>query len=651
MKWSQAERDVWAPPIELSMVEWAESNIVLGGDTELKGPLRVRNAPYSEAIFELVDDPRIERIVVRKSAQIGGTVMFLIVHLFRAIVRAKSSLIVYADEKVAIKVIEEKLFKLVDSSPAIRREVASRTQYSIRFKNGARIDIAWASSVASLATFEYSDVCADEVDKPGYYRATKEADPVSLLAERTETFYDRKIFVLSTPSTEEGKITKELQACEVIYDLHIPCPHCGQFQPLIFNPKHAMDFKDGTYIDKDGKEKTLGQVTWEGGSKATREEIEKTAGYACGECGVIWTTIEKNKAVEKYILVPRERIDYQHKTVGVNIWRIYSLLGKSGDIARIVYGYVNSLGDNKRLQGVVNSCFAQPWRTIISQTTEDEILKARSPGLEPRTTPEDAICLTMGVDVQAGKLVYTVWAWARNWTSWLIDYGEVAWFDDLWEFISSRAYPGPNGPMTIWRMGLDIKSGVKTGENLTSSDEAYQFINNHKFRGIELYACAGFPALGQKVRAGNIMQNTPSGHRLPGGIQLMKMDTDIGNTSFLDSLKAAREGTGFQPAYLHKDTGKDFAWQITGIEPHLNEKTGVREWRKVHAHDYFDATKIARGLVDITFPKGGLEYFQARRTVKKVQATEQQTDQRQTRISDRLSASRGRVINPLAGRR
>ncbi len=114
-----------ARPNELtSLTEWAGKSIFLAGDSEIKGSYQLSMTPYVEPIFQFVDDPQIEEIVVRKSAQVGGTLMFLIIHLYRAIIKGKSTLLVYADEDTAKKVLKNKLGPIMQSSVSIRSEIA-----------------------------------------------------------------------------------------------------------------------------------------------------------------------------------------------------------------------------------------------------------------------------------------------------------------------------------------------------------------------------------------------------------------------------------------------------------------------------------------------------------------------------------------------
>lgn len=83
---------------------------------------------------------------------------------------------------------------------------------------------------------------------------------------------------MSTPTMEAGNIWQELRACDVVYDFHVPCPYCGQMQPLRWSREYSSGFEGGVYRGKDGRRHKLGQVVWEAGRAATAEQIA-AAGY------------------------------------------------------------------------------------------------------------------------------------------------------------------------------------------------------------------------------------------------------------------------------------------------------------------------------------------------------------------------------------
>jgi phage terminase large subunit GpA-like protein len=621
LAWSDQERMVFRPKEDLKISEWAERHRVLSSRSEEKGPFRLRRVPYLGPIMDKALDPAVERIVFVKPAQVGWTTAMETIVGYYATTETCPIMFVLADEDTAEFISQERLAAMFRESPALAALADELNRTEIKLSNGSHIVMGWASSVAKLASREVKILMLDEVDKPGYYVATKEASPISLAVERTETFYTRKIFYGSTPTIETGNITVELSTCDVVYDFHVPCPHCQTMQPLRWSLKYAWGFEGGQYRGEDGAMRPLGQVTWEGGHDATPEQIE-ASGYQCGSCGKLWNTVEKNAAVERGLMVARCEPEHRPAKVGYHLNRIYSLLGKSGDIPKLVGDFIAAVksGDPKKLQGFINSALAEPWRQTVVKTEEAEILKARC-ALPAQTVPAEAVALTVGVDMQKHGFYFATRAWARDYRSWLVHYGFLPTWDAVEALVFDTAYPvgGKDGvTLPIWRMGLDTgggKGAMETDPTLT--EQAYFWLRkNGVGRGCLCYACKGAShPLAGKVHAGKRLDQTPSGKPIPGGLQIVLIDTDAWKNAYHYRLKSAIEG-GAMAAYLHAETGGDYARQIMAEELRINQK-GLQEWTRVKPDNHFlDCEILAMAVADPEWIGGGVNILARVRDVE-----------------------------------
>jgi terminase, large subunit len=615
-EWFPEELSVWRPPEKLTISEWSEKCRVLTEPAEEKGPLRLIRTPYLRPIMDAFLDPEVETIVLCKSAQIAGAEGMLSVVGYFAHQEACPIMVVLADEDTAKYISRERLQKMFRASPELGCLIVEETfgLNEIALGNGAYVAMAWASSVAKLASRPIRVLILDEVDKPGYYVSSREASPISLGIERTETYWNKKIGILSTPTDELGNICKHLASCDVIFDWHVACPHCGQFQPLVWNLRYAWGFENGRYRAIDGTMHSLGQVVWEGGRHVTEEQIEK-AGYQCGECGAVWNSIEKNLAVENGIPAPRSELPSKIRKVGFHIWRLYSLLGKSGDIPKLVRDFLAALKarDPKELQGFVNSTLAQPFKMVLSTQTAGDLVQCKTE-LPAQHVPSEAIALTCGIDVQKYGFWFLVRAWSRDYTSSLVHYGQLSGWDEVEELLFRTAYPivGANEFMRIWRAGIDTGGGERDGA-MSSTEETYWWIRKNGIgKGCRVWGIKGSSSpLRGKVHLGNVLDKTPSGKAIPGGLQLVLLDTAQIKDSIHYRLDLAKQ---HQPmgAYLHADTDHTYFSQILSEEKRRNRK-GLEEWVQLKgANHLLDCEMINHALADPEWPGGGVHLLRHR---------------------------------------
>jgi phage terminase large subunit GpA-like protein len=608
IEWYDFELPFVTPASRMSISEWTEKKRVLSDASEERGPLRLIRTPYLKPILDCFQDPDVHTVVFGKAAQIAGTECFVSLLGYYADQEPCPMMFVLADEGTATYMSRERVMKMFRNSPEMEHHhlTGKFSKDEVILSNGAYIAMAWASSVAKLASRPMKILVLDEVDKPGYYLTTREASPISLAVERTITFNNPKIAILSTPTIETGNITKELDTCDIVYDWHVECPRCGVYQPLRFSNKYARGFEDGHFRSANGQMLPLGRVVWEGGRDATDREIAR-AGYECGICHYLWDTAEKNYAVENGQMVSRSGPVARPEKVGFHVNRLYSLLGKAGDLPRIVRDFIKCLGDPKKLQGFVNSTLAEPWKILIIKTSEDELLKTRV-DLEPQTVPGEAIALTAGIDPQKVGFWFVVRAWGKDYTSWLVHYGFLQSWGDVEQLLFNTRYPVNNSSrdMPIWRCGMDTGGG-KFDDDPSMTEAAYWWIRaNGQGRGCRVYATKGSARpLSGKVGLGKKLDRTPSGVPLPGSLQLLLIDTNdlkdvvhyrIGNALLGDP----------QPAYLHRGVGRDYARQILAEEKVVDEK-GMQVWVQIRSDNHFlDCEVLAHAAADPEFMGGGV---------------------------------------------
>ncbi|WP_054031234.1 terminase gpA endonuclease subunit [Desulfatitalea tepidiphila] len=552
------EARLWEPGRDLAIVEWVESRRQLGARSEEKGPMRLERTPYIVPWLEAAVDPNLDEVVVCKSAQVAGTEFGLSVVGYYADQRPCPILITMADENTATYIARDRVKKMFEDSPELAYLVQGATVSNaneLELANGAYINVAWASSVAALGTKPFKIVINDEIDKPGYYTKTKEASPLSLSGERTETFYEFKHIKFSTPTLETGNIFTELMSCDAVYDWHVPCPYCGVMQPLRWSAKYTEGFKGGVYRDIKGKKRKLGGVVWKGGSKATRAQI-MGARYQCGACGRLWTTAQKYRAVGFGAGVPREKEPAVIRKKGFHINRLYSLLGKSGYLDQLLASFLASLKDKnpKVLQGFLNSALAEPWRPVKRTRPKNRIMELadeRPRGVVPGGGAVS--CLLAGVDTQDDGFYYEIRAFgfSQDFDSWCVREGFVISFEELEKVLWQDEYTDAGGRPYSVKLVCQDAMGHRT-------DEVYRFCRKHRGK---MFPTQGVDSLTQPFRYSDIEFFPKSKKAIPGGIKLVRFDTNHFKNKLHTMLQVRKGDPGCW--YYHSELTEEWAEQMT----------------------------------------------------------------------------------------
>lgn len=570
---SRYETGLWKPQIEIDILHWVESRRHLPTRSEESGAMRLSRTPYVVPWLRAAVDEKIEEVVVCASAQVAKTEFGLSVLGYFTDVKRSPVFYTLADEKTARFIGRDRIRKMYESSPHLLPLIENAPVVSvdeIELNNGGYVGIAWASSVAGLATKEFRVTIADEIDKPGYSIKTSEAMPLSLIRERTESFYSYKHIFFSTPTLETGNIVVELANCDVVYDWHVPCPYCGVYQPLRFSPDHAYGFKKGRYRDANGVLRRLGRVTWPGRKDATREQVAQ-ARYECGACKKLWTTLEKNRAVEKGKSVARGEVPKIVKKVGFHINRLYSLLGKSGDLEKVVTGFLEAVRSNnpRMIQGVINSTFAEPFlphRRIRKTDVLKKLKDDRPRGLVP--AGGKVSCLLAGIDTQDDGFYFEIRAFGYGLTreSWCIREGFLPDFNSLVRVLWEDSYKDIDGNSYMVRMAFQDAMGHRTSE-------VYTFCYAHRGK---IWPTQGVQSMTAPYTATNVSRFPGTNKPIPGGLKLLRFDSNYFKNQLSGMLQILPHDPGAY--HYHSEVTDDWLKQMT-VET-INDK-GF--WENTHS--------------------------------------------------------------------
>lgn len=595
---SEAEVAALLPPADLHIADWIEQNRVLNVASSAEpGPKSMTRTPFLRMILDAWMDDHVREIVVQKSAQIGMTDLAVDLTVHTAADAPAPMAVFLADQATAEKVSTERIQVALRDCKALAGMIdeSRMTRQEVSLRNGFNLLVGWASSIALTASRPIKLVIADEVNKPGYQAIGTEGSTIGRLRERQETFADSKLLLLSTPTIETGEITKELATCEVVYDWAVPCPSCGVFQVLHFFP-----------VVVEGKES--GSVAWEGGREATREQIEATARYKCGHCAALWTSQQKNDAVLRGMAMPRSEPPPRARKVGFHLNRLISLF-PGGRLDALVSSWLRSRTDIGEMQNFYNSTLAEPWvqRASAGQDEAQQAIMECKTTLPKATVPDEAVALTCGIDVQQKGFWYRVRAWGEDTTSWGIDEGFLPAWDDIEKLIFSHYSKRGGSAMPIWRALIDTGGGKEDGAYISRTEETYNFIRQHQGLGVVLFGSKGSSrTMPTKIKIGKPIEKTPSGKPIPGGIQIVMMNTQLIKDAIEARISQTRTDGGPGSWYVHADTPEWYAKQMTAEEKRADRKTKIVEWTQIRRDNHMhDCEVMCYALADPEF-HGGL---------------------------------------------
>ena len=557
--WIHKAVQVLRPVERVPVSKWAEANRVLPDSNSIPGPWRNSVTPYLVEIMDAFSDEMVEEIIFVKPTQVGGTSAMENM-LASAIAQDPApAMCVYPSDDLAERTVESKLDPMIKSCKALaaKYRVNDSKKLALKFAD-MTVWLTGANSPADLASTNIRYLFMDEVDKfPG--ASKKEADPVSLAKERTKTFFNRKIFMASTPTLKTGHIWKAKEAADVEKHYFVPCPHCGAFIELKF-----------------------AQIKW-----PSKEDVPESADraematYVCQECGCVITDQDKGKMLAAGRWKPVRQNTQHPKSVAFWMNTLYSPFTRFSDIAR---EFMRSKDDPELLHNFANSWLAEPWEDTKLKTNAEMVMERQT------ETPEWALppwtkLVTGGIDVQENCLYWTIRACGDYMTSQNVSHGQALSMGEV-ERIMNTELIMPNGEKVLVNLAL-IDSGDQT-------DDIYDFcIRNSDW----VLPCKGTTTMLSHYRLSTINK---AGSRA-NGMTLVLVD----GGKYKDMIAARmrkKNGTGAWMVYQGCDL--DYAEQVTA-EHKVTERIGGKEVQKwvpktTHADNhYLDCEVYAAAAADM----------------------------------------------------
>lgn len=541
-----------APPKKMTVSEWAEQYRVLSAESSPEpGKWDNSRAPYQKFIMDAFSSTETEQITGMTAAQTAKTEILL--NIVGYIMTNDPGPILIVQPTISMG----KNFSKRRLSPMIRDciillEKTKGYDESILEKGfaGGYITIVGANSPNELASKPIRILLLDEVDR---YPETagKEGDPVALAEKRTANFYNRKIVRLSTPSLKQtSKIYKlYLKSTQEVWN--VPCPQCGEFQPLEFD---RIDFD--------------------------------TLEMRCPHCGCLSNEIEWKKAqINGKFISANPEASLFHRGFYLNAMASPWVKWKE-----IVQKYLESKDDDYELMVWYNTYLGLPFEASVDENLDWEYLYKNRRIEYDAEVPDKVLFLTCGVDVQDNRLELEVVGFDAEKHKYGIIYKVI--FGD----------PGANKVWDILDDFLKRKFKYKTGEELGivctfidtgghHTEEAYDFAHGKEYRNI--YGIKGIGGSGKTVI--NTVKKTK--REKGNDIKLISLGVNALKDMTYSSLRRepGENGCCYYPNKIECGYGENYFQSVTGEIKKTKINRGVTTivWEKIRANEALDIRNYA----------------------------------------------------------
>lgn len=533
-----------APPPDLTVSQWADSHRQLSREASSSaGKWDTDFAPYQRGPMDAIKDPTVETVVFMASAQVGKTEIVNNIIGYGIDQDPGPMLVIQPTLEMAQAWSKDRLAPMLRDTPCLvgkvaepRAKDANNTILHKQFPGG-HLTVVGANSPAGLASRPIRWVLADEIDR---YESSagREGDPVYLAQRRTQTFHDRKVVLISTP-TESG--TSRIEAAYKETDqrvFFVPCPGCGRAQELKWS-----------------------QVRWPKDDFG-RHLVEQTY-YQCIHCGAKWDEADRRAAVSKGQWVAQAEF---RGRAGFRVNQLYSPWTTLAEIAK-EFRLAHESRNPERLKTFWNTVMGEVWQDL-GEGIETPALLSRREIYEPGKLPEGVLLITASADVQDSRIEVEVRGWGVGEEGWGIEKlvlpgdpaAQPVW-DDLEQvlrrtYLSSRGYSLP-----ITAMAVD------SGGHHTQ--RVYQWCRRHA--GRRVMAIKGVGGYGKPLLIKTSIMR-------PSGAVLLPLGVDEAKMTLYAYLKLATHGPGYQHFPVEHGYDQEHFEQLTSEVRYQKYTQGVASW-------------------------------------------------------------------------
>ncbi len=605
--------------------------VVRGRQVKKAVPWSDDMAPYAPWIMDLWALPWVREMYLCWAPRTAKTNIGLSCLLYSQDQDPDRAMYVMPIEPLAKRIMKYRILPTIQAIARLARFLLGAydtTGTHVSLSNGAETMVAWATSEAMLSSEDIRYMFLDEVDTKEWSPGSG-PNPILLSRDRLGNHPDTyKLLVISKPGDAPSNIWNGLkEECDVVYCLEVRCPVCGHHQVM-----------------------TDANIVWP--SRITDHRTvrrDKLARYHCEKCGVFegnhwddhtrnlavragrWIPGHISRATDDWEPVPEIDVPRHPRNCGAILpgWNAPDV--SLSDVAACMIQAKDSLDHRRQLD---NRYRARPHKQTAPTQNEAQILTHKT-ALASGIIPAGTIALTAGVDVQKIGFWFVVRAWMEDLTSHKIQHGFVTTWPDIEKILFETQYPVQNSPLTmgIWRAAMDTGGGRTDEDVWTRTEEIYEWLRLHKWRGIVFGTKGASRAMpnGPRVKISVIDKFPRSQIPIAGGLELRILDTALYKA--LLHWRLTRTGDESQRFYLDADTDMDYAKQFLS-ERLVTHKNKRPEWISHGANHLLDcevgasAAADSQWLPSLKMLAGYLKALQAQQETAAREAQSHSTDTR-----------------------
>lgn len=566
----------WAPPPRLSLSEWADRYARLSAESSAETG-RWRTYPFQRGFMDAITDRNVFAVTVMKSARIGYTkclnhVIGYHIHQDPCPIMVVQPTIGdaegYSKDEIAPMLRDTPVLEGLVADPSKRD--GGNTVLKKSFPGGQLLLIG-ADSPRGFRRTTMRLVLFDEVD--GYSAtAGEEGDQIKLGIRRTDTFWNRKILVGSTPTLDQtSRVKRRFELGDQRY-YFVPCPECRKPQTLKWE-----------------------NLRWEKGRP-------ETVLYHCEHCGVgieyrwqRWMVEEADRLQREgapdHGWVPTnpnpERDSHGRIHASFHVWAAYSY-SPNATWEQLVREWLESHKSIEERKTFINTVLGLPYKGE-GDAPEWKKLYDRRETYRIGVVPRGGLMLFAGVDVQKDRLEAEFVAYGRRMQSWSVEYvvipgdtatltGATSAWPKLTELLNRTFEHEAGGTMQVRRVAID------TGYN---TNTVYQYVRDwpaNRVIGVD-----GRDSYQMIIGQPKAVEVTVQGKRKGRSVKLWPVGSSLVKTELYGWLKqekpTAESGEDLPWGYCHfPQYPEDYFRGLTAEEivPRLVKGFRRYQWEKVY---------------------------------------------------------------------